>query len=73
MSGGRDGAAGSAKRACGATVAAPAAVLGGKGPWSARRKMTVVLELLRGGGTGGDQPQVRRDGSQTERLAVGVS
>ena len=26
----------------------PAAVLGEKGRWSARRKMTVVLELLRG-------------------------
>ena len=48
MSRGRNGAAGAAKGACRATVAAPAAVLGGKGRWSARRKMTVVLELLRG-------------------------
>ena len=36
----------------------PPAVRGqGKGWWSVLRKMTVVLELLRGG-TGGDQPQV---------------
>ncbi len=48
MSRGRNGAAGGAKGARRATVAAPAAVLGGKGRWSARRKMTVVLELLRG-------------------------
>ena len=49
MSRGRNGAAGAAKGARRATVAAPAAVLGGKGRWSARRKMTVVLELrLRG-------------------------
>ena len=38
MSRGRNGAAGGAKRARRATVAAPAAVLGGKGRWSARRK-----------------------------------
>ena len=48
MSRGRNGAAGGAKGARRASVAAPAAVLGGKGRWSARRKMTVVLELLRG-------------------------
>ena len=48
MSRGRNGAAGGAKRARRATVAAPAAVRGGKGRWSAGRKMTVVLELLRG-------------------------
>ena len=48
MSRARHGAAGAAKGAPRATVAAPAAVLGGKGGWSARRKMTVVLELLRG-------------------------
>ena len=48
MSRGRNGAAGGAKGAGRATVSAPAAVLGGKGRWSARRKMTVVLELLRG-------------------------
>ena len=48
MSRGRNGGSGAAKGARGATVAAPAAVLGGKGRWSARRKMTVVLELLRG-------------------------
>ena len=48
MSRGRNGAAGGAKGARRATVAAPAAVRGGKGRWSAGRKMTVVLELLRG-------------------------
>ena len=48
MSRGRNGAAGGAKGARRATVAAPVAVRGGKGRWSARRKMTVVLELLRG-------------------------
>ena len=48
MSRGRNGGSRGAKGARGATVAAPAAVLGGKGRWSARRKMTVVLELLRG-------------------------
>ena len=48
MSRGRNGAAGGAKGARRATVAAPASVLGGKGRWSTRRKMTVVLELLRG-------------------------
>ena len=48
MSRGRKGAAGGAKGARRATVAAAAAVRGGKGRWSARRKMTVVLELLRG-------------------------
>ncbi len=48
MSRGRNGAAGGAKGARRATVAAPAAGRGGKGRWSARRKMTVVLELLRG-------------------------
>ena len=48
MSRGRNGAAGGAKGARRATVAAPAAVRGGKGRWSARRKMTVVLELLLG-------------------------
>ena len=48
MSRGRNGAAGGAKGARRATVAAAAAVRGGKGRWSARRKMTVVLELLRG-------------------------
>ena len=48
MSRGRNGAAGGAQGARGATGAAPAAVGGGKGRWSARRKMTVVLELLRG-------------------------
>lgn len=30
----------------GATVAGPVAVLGGKGRWSARRRMAIVLELL---------------------------
>ena len=50
MSRGRNGAAGGAKGARRATVAAAAAVRGGKGRWSARRKMTVVLELLRGAG-----------------------
>ena len=48
MSRGRNGAAGAATLALRAPFAAPAAVLGGKGRWSARRKMTVVLELLRG-------------------------
>ena len=48
MSRGRSGTAGGAKGARRATGAAPAGVLGGKGRWSARRKMTVVLELLRG-------------------------
>ena len=48
MSRGRNGAAGGVKGARRATVAAAAAVRGGKGRWSARRKMTVVLELLRG-------------------------
>ena len=48
MSRGRNGAAGGAKGARRATGATPAAVRGGKGRWSARRKMTVVLELLRG-------------------------
>ena len=48
MSRGRNGGAGGAKGAYGATGAAPAAVGRGKGRWSARRKMTVVLELLRG-------------------------
>ena len=47
MSRGRNGAPGGAKGARRATGAAPAAVLGRKGRWSARRKMTVVLELLR--------------------------
>ena len=48
MSRGRNEAAGGAKGARRATVEAPAAVRSGKGRWSARRKMTVVLELLRG-------------------------
>ncbi len=48
MSRGRNGAAGGAKGARRATVAAATAVRGGKGRWSAGRKMTVVLELLRG-------------------------
>ena len=48
MSRGRNGAAGGAKGARRATGAPPAAGRGGKGRWSARRKMTVVLELLRG-------------------------
>ena len=48
MSRGRNGAAGGAKGTRRATVATPAAVRGGKGRWSARRKMTVVLELVRG-------------------------
>ena len=48
MSRGRNGAVGGAKGARRATVAAAAAVRGGKGRWSARRKITVVLELLRG-------------------------
>lgn len=48
MSRGRNGGAGGAKGARGATGAAPAAGGRGKGRWSARRKMTVVLELLRG-------------------------
>ena len=52
MSRGRNGAAGGAKGARRATGAAPAAARAGKGRWSARRKTTVVLELL----TGGDQP-----------------
>ena len=39
---------GARREPVGPTVAAPAAVPGGKGRWSARRKMTVVLELLRG-------------------------
>ena len=49
MSRGRNGAGGGAKGARRATGAAPAAVVGGKARWSSRRKMTVVLELLRGG------------------------
>ena len=48
MSRGSNGAGGGAKGARRATGAAPAAVSSGKGRWSARRKMTVVLELLRG-------------------------
>ena len=72
MSRGRNGAAGGAKGARRATVAAAAAVRGGKGRWSAGRKMTVVLELLRGGRTGGDEPEVRRDGCHTDRLAGGL-
>ena len=48
MSRGRNGGAGGAKGARGATGAAPAAGGRGKGRWSAGRKMTVVLELLRG-------------------------
>ena len=48
MSRGRNGGAGGAKGARGATGAAPAAAGRGKGRWSARRKMTVVVELLRG-------------------------
>ena len=68
MSRGRNGAAGGAKGARRATVAAAAAVRGGKGRWSARRKMTVVLELLRG--ATGDEPQVPR---LPDRLAGGVS
>ena len=48
MSRGRNGVAGGAKGARGATGAAPAAGGRGKGRWSSRRKMTVVLELLRG-------------------------
>ena len=43
-----NGAGGGAKGARSATGAAPHAVGGEKGRWSARRKMTVVLELLRG-------------------------
>ncbi len=48
MSRGRNGAAGGAKGARGAAAAAPPAGGRGKGRWSARRKMTVVMELLRG-------------------------
>ena len=48
MSRGRNGAGGGAKGARRATGAAPPAGGRGKGRWSARRKMTVVLELLRG-------------------------
>ena len=48
MSRERNGASGGAKGTPRATVAAPLGVLGGKGRWSARCKMTVVLELLRG-------------------------
>ena len=48
MSRGRNGGAGGAKGARRATEAAPAAIGRGKGRRSARRKMTVVLELLWG-------------------------
>lgn len=48
MSRGRNGGAGGANGARRAIGAAPAAVGRGKGRWSARRKMTVVLELLWG-------------------------
>ena len=47
MSRGRNGAGGGAKGARKATGAAQPVGGGGKGRWSARRKMTVVLELLR--------------------------
>ena len=50
-------------------VAAPAAVLGGKGRWSARRKMTVVLELLRGAEL---EATSRKYSSHTDALARGV-
>ena len=73
MSRGRNRGAGGAKGARRATGAAPAAGGRGKGRWSARRKMPVVLELVRGGGTGGDQPQVRCDSRHTEPLAGSVS
>ena len=73
MSRGRNGAAGAAKGARGAPFAAPAAGGRGKGRWSARRKMTVVLELLRGAGAGNNQPQVRGDGSHVDPLAGSIS
>ena len=41
MSRGRNGAAGGAKGARRATVAAPEAVLGGKGRWSARQRLAL--------------------------------
>ena len=70
MSRGRNGAAGGAKGARRATVAAPAAVLGGKGQWSAGRKMTVVLELLRGADL---EATSRKYGVTAATLAGGVS
>jgi transposase-like protein len=48
MSRGRNKESGGAQGARRATEAAPDSARGGKGRWSARRKVTVVLELLRG-------------------------
>ena len=48
MSRGRNGAGGGGNGAHRANGAAPPVVRGRKGRWSARRKMTVALELLRG-------------------------
>ena len=48
MSRGSKRESGGAKGARRATEAAPDSARGGKGRWSARRKVTVVLELLRG-------------------------
>ena len=73
MSRGRNGAAGGAKGARRATVAAAAAVRGGKGRWSARRKMTVVLELLRGAELEATSRKYGVTASHTDRLAGGVS
>lgn len=48
MSRGTKRESGGAKGARRATEAAPDSARGGKGRWSARRKVSVVLELLRG-------------------------
>ena len=48
MSRGTNRESGAAKGARRATGAGPDSARGGKGRWSARRKVTVVLELLRG-------------------------
>ena len=73
MSRGKNGAAGGAKGARRATVAAAAAVRGGKGRWSARRKMTVVLELLRGAELEATSRKYGVTAATLDRLARGVS
>ena len=64
MSTGRNIESGGAQGARRATEAALDSARRGKGSWSARRKVTVVLELMRG-----DEPQVRGDDGDADGLA----
>ena len=73
MSRGRNTESGGAQGARRATEAAPDSARRGKSRWSARRKVTVVLELMRDAELEGDEPEVRGDGGDTDGLTRCVS